>query len=66
MKKIILISILSVFLTFNNSFAQKANLNVAVIDVEEVLKNSLARIRKESSNNPVSVQASLLTKKVSW
>jgi Skp family chaperone for outer membrane proteins len=41
MKKILFI--LSLFLlTINNSFAQKSNLNIAIINVKEVLGNSLA------------------------
>jgi len=40
MKKLILIAVIFTLSGFNFAFAQKANLNVAVIDVEEVLKNS--------------------------
>jgi outer membrane protein len=40
MKKLALITILSIAVTFSSSFAQKANLNIGVINVEEVLKNS--------------------------
>ncbi len=42
MKKIILIALFLTLAIFSNSFAQKTNLNIGVIDVEEVLKNSLA------------------------
>lgn len=63
MKKFLLIglAILLSSLTFNNSFAQKANLNIAVISVDEVLKSSTAmkKIQEDMTDKETKYQTQI-------